>query len=391
MENNELKEMNEELRQILTKSDEPHPTVKKKKESSSRNSKKRRRKKERKKRFSPVAILLIVLVVLIGAIVAAGFLLSYSGKKSLLEHKEIEGVEITAPEEVVVEDEGFKVQHNGKTYVRNEDVISIMLLGIDRPDFEEEGLVTGENGQADTVLVAALDTVTGKLTLLNISRDSMVDVDVYNTKNEFVESKEMQLCLAYAYGDGREGSCLNMMKSVSRLLFGMPIDAYAAINLSAISVLNDAVGGVEVTVLEDLTSKDPALVKGAQVVLKGQQAMTYVRSRESGDDAPVDANNARMARQKQYLTNLINTTIKQLRKDLSVTLSLYQTVKDYMVTDIDASRSLYLASLAVKGNFNSQDIRTVPGTVTMGEQYAEYHVDDQALYDIILDVYYNEI
>ena len=38
-----------------------------------------------------------------------------------------------------------------------------------------------------------------------------------------------------------------------------------------------------------------------------------------------------------------------------------------------------------------QNIVTVPGEATMGEALAEYRVDDRALYDIILDVYYNEV
>ena len=51
-----------------------------------------------------------------------------------------------------------------------------------------------------------------------------------------------------------------------------------SINLSAISVLNDAVGGVNVQVIGDLTSVDPTLKEGANVTLLGGQAETYVRS-----------------------------------------------------------------------------------------------------------------
>ena len=38
------------------------------------------------------------------------------------------------------------------------------------------------------------------------------------------------------------------MRAVSRLFYGMPVAAYAALDLDAIAVLTDAVGGVEVTV-----------------------------------------------------------------------------------------------------------------------------------------------
>ena len=201
----------------------------------------------------------------------------------------------------------------------------------------------------------------------------------------------MQLCLAYAYGDGKESSCENTKKSVSRLLYGMPVDAYAAIDLPAISVLNDAIGGVEVDVLEDLSNLDPALTEGAHVLLQGSQAETYVRSRDAeGPDAPVDSNNARMARQKQYLTNFISKTLSAAKKDITVPLTLYQAITSYMVTDIDASEVTYLASLVLQGGFGDQDIINVPGEVQMGEEFAEYHVDEKGLYEIILDVFYTE-
>lgn len=380
--------MNDDLRQMFSGEDFDRAASLKRKSSSTGGGKRKFRKK---RRFSFVPAILIFLVLLIGGTVAGGFLLLDRGKKSFLEHHTIEGVAVTAPEEAVVEDKGFTVKYKGKTYARNENIISALIMGIDRSDFDEEGRVIGTNGQADTLVLAVLDTDSGKVTLLNISRDSMVDVDLYNVDDEYVDTEEMQICLAYSYGDGKDESCINTVKSVSRLFYGMPIDAYAAINLNAISVLNDALGGVEVEVLEDLTRIDPALQEGAQVLLLGQQAMSYVRSRESGEGAPVDANNARMARQKQYITRLLNKALHQIRRNPSVTLSLYQAMNEYMVTDVNAARATYLASLAVNGNFEAQNIRTVPGTVTMGEEYAEYHVDDEALYEIILDVFYTEV
>lgn len=76
-------------------------------------------------------------------------------------------------------------------------------------------------------MLAVLDSETGELSLVNISRDSMVDVNRYNVEGQFLGTEEMQICLAYAYGDGREGSCLNTVESVSRLMYSMPVHAYA--------------------------------------------------------------------------------------------------------------------------------------------------------------------
>ena len=154
-----------------------------------------------------------------------------------------------------------------------------------------------------------------------------------------------------------------------------------------VSVLNDAVGGVTVEVLEDLTAKDPALEKGARVTLNGDQARTYVRTR---DHESLDANNARMARQRQYLTSFLQTVQNRARQNLSIVLSLYQAVQTYMCTSIDLSQTAYLASVALTRNITPDTILTLPGTVEEGEVYAEYRVDDEALYQIILDTFYEE-
>ena len=337
-------------------------------------------------------IVLGVVLLLILAVVLGFFAMRQMGKKSLLNHETIDGVDISAPEGVQIEEEGKTVLYNGKKYRRNDAVTSILCMGIDREDLEEETGLTGENGQADTLVLAVLDTSTGNLTLINISRDSMVDVDLYNIQDEYVETREMQLCLSYAYGDGKEASCKNTIKSVSRLMYGIPIDGYAAIDLSVIRMLNDAIGGVEVEVLEDMTDWNPNWVQGAHVLLQGDQAETYVRSRHSeGEKATVDSNNLRMSRQMQYLRNFVNKLISVVKKDLTMPVTLYNNITSNMVTDITASEVTYLASLVVEGRFGDQNIITVPGEIMMGEEYAEYHVDDEALYQILLDVFYTEV
>lgn len=60
----------------------------------------------------------------------------------------------------------------------------------------------------------------------------------------------MQASLVFAYGNEKEKSCENTARSVLRLRYGMLIQSYAVLNMEAIILLNDAVGGVEVTIHE---------------------------------------------------------------------------------------------------------------------------------------------
>lgn len=344
--------------------------------------------KKKPRKVSPVRVLLVVLCVCIFltagvAGVVAG--LKAKGQKQLQQSKVTQP--ITAPEEVQLDEEGKYVIYNNKKYCYNEDIVTILCMGVDKSIQETSGETIGENGQADTLVLFVLDTKTGKLTLLNIPRDSMVDVNKYNVQGQFLNTQKMQICLAYAYGDGKEKSCVNVMESVSRLMYGMPIHGYAAIDLDSIRVLNDAVGGVTVEVMEDLSHSDSQLLPGNVVKLNGNQAHLYVRSR---DVEKLDSNNNRMERQKQYLQAFIKTALEKTRQDIKVPLVLYQTAEDYMVTDLGASQVAYLASLVLNHGMEQDTVKSVPGQVVKGEIYAEFVPDESGLYEMILDTFYKE-
>ena len=63
-----------------------------------------------------------------------------------------------------------------------------------------------------------------------------------------------------------------MKKTVSELLYGMPIAGCFSMTIEGISTLNDAIGGVSITVPEDYTDIDPAFVQGTTLTLTGEQA-----------------------------------------------------------------------------------------------------------------------
>ena len=357
-------------------------------DSKARKKSGRKQKAPRKKKGPLIAVLVIfgILVLLLATAVGAYFYLNKKGEAQLKKNQSI--ASITAPEEATSEDDGKTIVYNGAKYKYNEDNINILFMGVDR-DMQDTGeKVIGENGQADVLIWAALDSKTGHLSLINISRDAMVDVNKYNVEDKYLGTDKMQLCLAYSYGDGKEKSCENTLQSVSRLMYGMPVNAYVAIDYSAIAPLNDAIGGVTVNVLEDLTQSDSALKAGETVTLHGEQAQTYVRSRNT---EVLDSNNQRMERQKQYIDAFLQQAISQTKKNLTLPVTLYNDVSDYMVTNISASEVTHLATLMIQNGVSGGDILTVPGEVTQGDVYAEFNPDDKELYKLILSVFYKEI
>ena len=126
-------------------------------------------------------------------------------------------------------------------------------MGIDQhsEEIQEYKYISGESGQADSIFLAVLDPANNKLSVIAVSRDTMTEIATYDAKGNYIGDSLNHLGLEYAFGDGKETSCQYMVDAVSKLFYGIPINGYVAFNMSTISQLNDAVGGVTVTVPED--------------------------------------------------------------------------------------------------------------------------------------------
>ena len=343
---------------------------------------------KRKKRLKWVLMILVLILLLLVVLFLA---LKVLGENAMLGRKD-EAVEMTAPEQenIILEDEGETITYKGETYLYNENVTAVLCMGIDREDIEGNVSTIGQSGQADMLMLAILDTENGNVNLWNISRDSMTDVDIYNVDGDYIRTENLQACLAYAYGDGQKTSCENTVRAVSRLLYGMPIQSYAAIDLDAIRPLNDAVGGVEVMIHEE-DILPPRFKPGTTVLLQGDDVEAYVRSRRTEQpDEPIDTNNNRMARQRQYMMNFIQKALQMTKEDLTTPVKLFNIAMedDHMVTNLNMQKVTYLTTVFSKVNFTEDSFKTVPGEVVAGEEYAEYHGDDEALYQMILDTFY---
>lgn len=325
-----------------------------------------------------ISLLLVVSIVLTVLVI--------NGKKELIDNNE--KVEVKAPTTASVE--GEYVIYDGKKYKYNNKVTTILFSGIDKHTNEHNEEVHGAAGQADSLFAMALNTETGKYKIMAISRDTMIDVNIIDVKGNFEKTQKMQICLAHAYGDGKEISNENLKASVSRLFFGIPINSYISIDLDALYVLNDAVGGVNVNVIEDLSHRDPALVEGANVTLTAGQAEIYVRYRDvSGDE---NQNNLRMARQINFITSFINQSLAMTKEDIQTPLNLFNQIKPYTRTDIDPSKITYLASVFLNSGFSVENnYIKIPGKTVAGERYAEYYTDTEEFYKIILDTYYTRV
>ena len=280
------------------------------------------------------------------------------------------------------------VKYQGKIYAFKEDILTFLVMGIDKNSEvrESEGGMGG--GQADALFLAVMDPGEKAVKVIGINRNTMTDIDIYNEEGAYVTTTKAQIAVQHGFGNGLEESCERQVKAVSGLFYQLPIHGYAAVNMSAIPTINDAVGGVEVEVLEDLTDKDESLVEGERVHLTGKSAFWYVKYRNTHEFGSADG---RLARQKQYLGAFIGAAKEAVKKDLTAAAGLYQAVASQMVTDISLDEVAYLAPILADYRFDPEGFYLLEGETVMGEVFEEFYVDEEALYEMILEVFYEEV
>ena len=284
---------------------------------------------------------------------------------------------------------------NGKTYHRNTYTKAILCIGVDRNGPMTETTLSGDGGQADGIFLLAHDTARNQLKILLIPRDTMTeitktDISWTDANGTELEQSVDHLSLSYAYGDGREKSCEYTKKAVSNLLMGLPIDSYMAADLEIIGSLNDAVGGVTVTIPTlGMEEADPEFVFGQTVHLDGEQAERFVRYRDTGKD---NSALSRMEQQKLYISGFFQAVKERSKTESSIVEKLFEMTQNYMVTDMAKDQYLKLAMDALEGEgLTAASFKMAPGTGTATEAYDEYYVDQEALIPIILELFYREI
>ncbi|MGN0636698.1 MAG: LCP family protein [Acutalibacteraceae bacterium] len=284
----------------------------------------------------------------------------------------------------VTYDEGKTVVYNDITYALNENIVTVAAVGVDRKSFGLQDDKIGTAGQADMILIVAMDLKSGNLTGILIPRDSMVDVDQYTVDGAYVGVDQMQVCLSYAYGDGRETSCQNVLTSVQRILYGIPVHLYGVMDLDGIHALNDAIGGVTVTALETFDE----FVKGEPVTLQGAQAESYVRSRNT---AVLNSDASRRERQIQYLQAFVKKGIRAAIDDIGIVSRLYNAATEYGFTNVSLSKATYLATTLLTKGVSFDNFLSLQGELQDADPYPEYILDEQAVFETVLQVFYTPV
>lgn len=274
------------------------------------------------------------------------------------------------------------ITRNGIDYYPRRDITVLMFLGIDQMGpVEDSGLFTNP-GAADAIILMIFDEKNETTTVLQINRDTMMDIPILGIGGREAGTRYGQLALAHNYGSGLEDSCVNTRKAVSHFLSGITIDYYIAMNMGAVAILNDAVGGVTVTVTDDFSDVDSTITMG-EITLRGEQALNFVRDRKDVGD---QKNATRMNRQRAYIESFRDSLLTNMNRGTGFIVDTYSAVAPYLVSDCPINT--LTAMIERYDDYEFTGVITPKGNNILGETYYEFYVDEKELDELVIELFY---
>ena len=275
------------------------------------------------------------------------------------------------------------ISRNGIEYFPRQDVTVMMVLGIDQMGPVTSSNYHRNNGAADSIMLLVFDENARDCTVLYLNRDTMLNMDVLGVRGEYAGTAYGQLALAHTYGTGLEDSCQNVKNTLMKYIHGLTIDYYVAMNMDAIPILNDAVGGVTVTVVDDFSKVNPTITMG-ELTLRGDQVIDYVRTRKDVGD---QKNVTRMERQKEYVNGFLKALVEKEQGDIEFLVRMYEQVAPYIVTDCSVTT---LSNMLDRyAQFTLKEVVTPEGDNLIEDGHYAFYVDEEKLDELIVRLLYN--
>ena len=99
----------------------------------------------------------------------------------------------------------------------------------------------------------------------------------------------------------------------------------------------------------------------------------------------------RQERQKQYIINYFATAKNVVRDNMTLPVTIYQSLQGKMCTNITVEDIAYLVPKLLEVDLSGEDMIMIPGEITQPGVYEEYHVNTDQLKEIVINNFYKEI
>lgn len=267
--------------------------------------------------------------------------------------------------------------YDGVKYSPNTSIDTVLFLGVDDSDQIREGTGIDEGGRSDTMILFIIDSDKELITPLEINRDTIVNVDIYNNDGEFLYTGKEQITMQYSYGRSAREACNLTKQKVADLLMRTRINNVVSLTMEGIQPTVDAIGGVSLKLQTDETDLDPLYTKGANITLNGEEAFNFVHTRDIDTRG---SNIDRMSRQTQFMMALSQTARKQ---GTGIISAMEDAAGDYLYEDLEADIADCFAKYEV-----ADMVYTLPGENVEGVLHDEFYVDDEELTKLIIQLFY---
>jgi LCP family protein required for cell wall assembly len=222
--------------------------------------------------------------------------------------------------------------------------LTVLILGSD----VRKG-IAGE--RTDAIIVATIDPASGKVAMVSLPRDT---VNVPIAPGVAYPDRINTLYLDLKSQTGKAKAALTKLKEALGYAFGTRIDHYVLVDFDGLVKLVDAIGGIEVTLEEDLIDESMHLgtrglrLRAGTPRLTGKEALAFARSRHTDSDYD------RSRRQQQVI---VAAAEKVRQRGLAVLPALIELARKKTVTDIPLRAAPALLELA--GRADLTDPRSV--------------------------------
>ena len=239
-------------------------------------------------------------------------------------------------------------------------------------------LGTTNNLLTDTMFVASYDPTTKKMDVISLPRDTYYEREGFNAKDQ------KKLNAAYGVRENKAQSAINAASDV----LGVPIHNFVKLDYSAVAKIVDAIGGINVNIKFDMYYTDPydkpPLVidfKKGEHLLKGSDAVKYLRFRENDDKTHSEGDIGRIRRQQDFINKLIRKSLGfNLPKVVSIT-------KDYVETGLDTKEILGYTNSIIGIKSESIKMHVLPGDAKYIDGVSYFIQDKDKTKETITEIY----
>ena len=237
---------------------------------------------------------------------------------------------------------------------KSKDYYTVLVMGRD----------TGGGGNTDTMMLASYDVTNQKLTVMNIPRDTMVNVS-WDIK---------RINSVYNYYGGGDKGVKKVYQEISQLV-GFEPDYQVIIEWDAVGKLVDAIGGVQFDVPRNMNYDDPYqdlsihIQKGYQK-LDGEQAMGVIRYRHDNNMkyGYPDGDLGRIKTQQAFLKAVIQQLLQV--KNVGKINQFSKIFQENVETDLSVQNLFWFGKSAIMGGLSMDNVEFVTMPNTMKSCYS---------------------